>query len=400
MATVVALLAACSPGSSPPASQSSRRHPPDQPTSTPRATPPTAAERPRPGLGGMPPVVDPANIYGETATGHMAPATDGALDRIYVPNGHSGTVTVIDPSSRAVTGTFSVGRMPQHVVPAYDLRRLWVLDNDSNDLVPIDPKTALPGPPVAVDDPYNLYFTPDGRSAIVVAEKHQRLDFRDPQSMQLRSSVTVPCKGLNHMDFTADGRTLVATCEFGSSLVRLDVATHRVTGVLVLDGGMAMPQDIRLSADGVSFGVADMHAGGVRIIAVSSFHETGFTKTGVGTHSIYPSRDGRHFYVANRGWPTLRAGRHGPGSVSVLDAHTWEPVTTWDIPGGGSPDMGNVSADGKDLWLSGRYDDEVYDFDTQTGQLRARIPVGHGPHGLTVWPQPGRYSLGHTGNMR
>jgi hypothetical protein len=42
----------------------------------------------------------------------------------------------------------------------------------------------------------------------------------------------------------------------------------------------------------------------------------------------------------------------------------------------------------------------VYAFDTATGHLLARIPVATGPHGLTVWPQAGRYSLGHTGNMR
>ena len=37
--------------------------------------------------------------------------------------------------------------------------------------------------------------------------------------------------------------------------------------------------------------------------------------------------------------------------------------------------MGNVSADGRQLWLSGRFDDEVYVFDTQTGKVE-RIPVG------------------------
>jgi hypothetical protein len=30
----------------------------------------------------------------------------------------------------------------------------------------------------------------------------------------------------------------------------------------------------------------------------------------------------------------------------------------------------------------------------------ATIPVGRGPHGLAVFPQPGRYSLGHTGIFR
>jgi DNA-binding beta-propeller fold protein YncE len=85
--------------------------------------------------------------------------------------------------------------------------------------------------------------------------------------------------------------------------------------------------------------------------------------------------------------------------VSVIDFATRRVVRTWPIPGGGSPDMGNVSADGKTLWLSGRFDNVAYAIDTATGAVRA-IPVGREPHGLAVWPQPGRYCLGHTGIMR
>ncbi len=75
-------------------------------------------------------------------------------------------------------------------------------------------------------------------------------------------------------------------------------------------------------------------------------------------------------------------------------------MTKWVIPGGGSPDMGGVTADGKELWLSGRYSSVVYVFDTTTGRVTHTIPVASGPHGLLVWPQPGQISLGHTGNMR
>jgi YVTN family beta-propeller protein len=85
--------------------------------------------------------------------------------------------------------------------------------------------------------------------------------------------------------------------------------------------------------------------------------------------------------------------------VSVIDFATNQVVVTWPIPGGGSPDMGNVSVDGRTLWLSGRYDNVVYAINTINGEV-TKIPVGTEPHGLAVWPQPGRYSLGHTGNMR
>ena len=84
----------------------------------------------------------------------------------------------------------------------------------------------------------------------------------------------------------------------------------------------------------------------------------------------------------------------------MISFATRKVVDTWRIPGGGTPDMGGVSANGKVLWLSGRYNAVVYAFDTGTGKLLARIPVGNGPHGLCVYPQPGRYSLGHTGVFR
>ena len=103
--------------------------------------------------------------------------------------------------------------------------------------------------------------------------------------------------------------------------------------------------------------------------------------------------------MANRGSHDIHGKPKGPGSVAVLDFASNKVVAQWLVPGGGSPDMGNVSNDGKWLWLSGRFDDVVYRFDTQSGKVD-KVAVGAEPHGLVVWPIPGRYSLGHTGNMR
>jgi DNA-binding beta-propeller fold protein YncE len=248
-----------------------------------------------------------------------------------------------------------------------------------------------------------MYFTPDGRSMIVVAEAKARLDFRDPQTLELQQSVPVPCPGVNHLDFSADGSYFVATCEFGGELIKVETATRTVVGSLHLGSpATSQPQDVRLTPDGRKFYVADMMQDGVHVIDGRTFTELGFVPTGVGTHGVYPSRDGTRMYVTNRGSHVIDGKPHGPGSVSVVDpsGRLGTVVADWPVPGGGSPDMGNVTADGTQLWLSGRFDHEVYCFDTSTGALLARIPVGLAPHGLTVWPQPGRYSLGHTGNMR
>jgi YVTN family beta-propeller protein len=350
---------------------------------------------------GMPPVVDPSNLYSETRA--LSPAVAGALSRVYVPNRQGNDVWVIDPAAMKVVDKFPVGINPQHVVPSWDLKTLWVTNNaegrTDGTLTPIDPITGKPGKAIAVDDPYNMYFSPDGRSAIVVAEALKRLDLRDPQTMALQGSIAVPqCKGINHADFSIDGRTAIFTCEFQGGLARIDLVNRKVLGYLKLSRG-GMPQDVRSSPDGKVFYVADMKAGGVFVIDGERFAEIDFLKTGIGTHGLYPSRDGSRLYVANRGSMHVFGPPRGKGSVSVIDFASRKVVATWPIPGGGSPDMGNVSVDGKTLWLSGRFDNVVYAIDTTSGEVRS-IPVGKEPHGLTVWPQPGRYSLGHTGNMR
>jgi DNA-binding beta-propeller fold protein YncE len=296
---------------------------------------------------------------------------------------------VIDQRTFRIVEHFAVGALPQHVVPAWDLKTLYVTNDLGNTLTPIDPRTGKPGRTIAVDDPYNMYFTPSGRYAIVVAERLHRLDFRDAHTFKLHHSLPVPCSGVDHMDFSADDSYAIVSCEFSGQLLKVDIASQRVVGVLTLRSGAA-PQDVKLSPDGRVFYVADMNVGGVWLVDGATMQVLRFMPTGRGAHGLYPSRDARYLYVTNR----------AAGSISVVSFKTRRIVTTWHIPGGGSPDMGNISADGKVLWLTGRWNGVVYAIDTRNGRLLARIPVGAGPHGLCVWPQPGRYSLGHTGILR
>jgi YVTN family beta-propeller protein len=334
----------------------------------------------------------------------LLPAVARDPARIYVPNRASGYVSVIDPRTLRVVSRIRTGLSPQHVVPAWNLRTLWVTSNGAGrtdgSVTAIDPRTAKPGRAIPVDDPYNMYFMPDGSSAIIVAEARARLDFRDPRTMRLKGSLPVPlCAGINHGDYARDFRYALFTCEFNGWLAKVDVVHRKVLGYLKLSKG-GMPQDIRVGPGGNTFFVADMHADGVFIVDGLHLKEVGFIPTGVGAHGLYPSRNGTQLYVANRGTHALRGKPHSAyGSVSVIDFAPRRVVRRWTIPGGGSPDMGNVSADGRTLWLSGRFDATVYAIDTRTGKVR-KIRVGAEPHGLAVWPQPGRYSLGHTGIMR
>src|SRR5204863_436061 len=198
------------------------------------------------------------NVYAHDGANAFSRVVRNVPPRVYVPNSASNTVDVIDQRTFKIVAHYRVGLLPQHVTPSYDLKTLWVDNDVGNSLTPVSPITGRPkGRPVHVSDPYNLYFTPDGRYAIVVAEREHGL------------------------------------------------------------------------------------------------------------------------YVTNR----------NEGTISVLDFATRKLVAKWNV--GGSPDMGGVSADGKVLWLSARYDAQVYAISTKDGRVLARISVGYGPHGVCVWPQPG-----------
>ena len=331
----------------------------------------------------------PTNIYAAAGANMLSPTVASVPYRIYVPNSAGSDVDVIDPTTYKVIDHYTTGLDPQHVVPAWDLKMLFAANTLADTLTPIDPTTGKPaGPAIHVADPYNLYFTPDGSLAIVVAEAQKRLDFVDPHTFATVQQVPVECAGVDHVDFSADGSFLIATCEFAGRLVRVDLATRAITGYLDLAG--SSPQDIKLDPTGRTFYVADRNLGGVFTIDAATFTKTGFLKTGNDTHGLYPSRDARDLYVTNR----------GSSSVTVIDFATGQIRTTWEMPGHATPDMGGVSPDGLVLWLSGRYDKAVYAMSTADGHILAKIPVGDKPHGLCVWPQPGRYSLGHTGVMR
>ncbi|WP_329589123.1 beta-propeller fold lactonase family protein [Streptomyces sp. NBC_01005] len=350
-----------------------------------RLTPPAP-----PGLPGMPPVLDAKDVYSADRPGMLSPAVKDFPSRVYVPNTNSDTVTVIDPATYKVIKTIKVGRQPQHVVPSWDLKTLWVNNDIGDSLTAIDPATGKTGPTVPVSDPYNLYFTPDGKYAVVMASMDRQLVFRDAHTMKTAKTVPVDCAGVNHADFTPDGRYFIVSCEFSGELLKVDTAKMKVVAQQKLPLKGAMPQDVKLSPDGGTFYIADMIADGIWVLDGKKFTTPKLLRTGKGAHGLYVSRDSKEMYISNR----------GEGTISVFDFAQRKLAKKWRLPGGGSPDMGGVSADGKVLWLSGRYNAEVYAIDTATGKQLARIPVGSGPHGLAVYPQPGRYSLGHTGVFR
>ena len=359
-----------------------------RPTATPSTPPPVVIKTlPKSPPAPPPPVgPDPTNLYAQAGAGQLAPAVRSARPLVYVPDSDESAVDLIDPATRQLVGRLNVDKGPQHVVPSWDLSKLYVV-SESGRVIPIDPRTGrLLGSGTDLPAPYDLYFSPDGRLAIAVAESTEDLLFLDPETLTPLSRLHVDCPGINHLDFAVDESYLIASCEYASRIVRVDLRLLAVTGYLDLGG---MPQEVRLDPRGRFFYVGDIVAGGLHLIDGAAMKKVGFIKTGQGAYGIVVSRDGRSLYVTNRGEST----------VSVVDVAAGTVKSTWRITGA-SPDLASLSSDGAVLWVSGRFDSEVYAVSTADGKVLARVPVGKGPHGLLVWPQPGRYSLGSNAMMR
>jgi YVTN family beta-propeller protein len=358
-------------------------------TSTPRATSTqTPAPTPEPTPSG-PPV---GGVYAGTVEGVVDPSIADLEPRVYVPNELSNDVAVIDPVSLEVVGRFPAGAAPEHITPDWDLGTLYVSNMNGATLTVIDPTTEQPVETMNVPFPYNLFFTMDGTKAIVVADylgmdmvADNGLYFYDRETWELLKFVQVPYPGVNHLDMSPDGSYLLVSCESAGAVVKIDTATMEIVGVVEVGGS---PLDVRIAPEGDIFFVANQGTHGVDLVNGDTLEHVGFIPTGQGAHAFAFSRDVSRLFVTNR----------MEGSISVVDVATRELVDTWQV--GGSPDMATVSPDGSQLWVSNRFHGTVDVIDPDSGAILKIIETGGNPHGLTYWPQPGTYSLGHNGNMR
>jgi YVTN family beta-propeller protein len=353
----------------------------EQPAGVGPAGPPAAA-------GGADPAEQspaPANVFAATISPTLNPAVADIAPRVYVPNSDAGTVSVIDPATLQVVDRFRVGQIPHHVTPSWDLTKLYVNNTGSNTLTVIDPRTARPTGDVPVEDPYNLYFTPDGTKAIVVAERLKRLDFRDPQTWQLIKSVSIPWAGADHLDFSADGKYLMVSTEFTGKVAKVDTERMELVGAAEVG---SLPVDVKVSPDGSVFFVTNQGRHGVSIVDPNSLTEIGFIPTGRGAHGLNYSRDTKTLYVSNR----------LAGTISLIDVASRTVRATWQV--GSSPDMLQLNPEGTQVWVSGRYHGNVLVLDAATGNVIKAIPTGAGAHGVCFFPAPGHHSVGHNGVYR
>ncbi|RFS86335.1 hypothetical protein D0T12_06985 [Actinomadura spongiicola] len=317
------------------------------------------------GLGGPAPYLPPRPESVPPAV--PVPAGRVATSRLYVAHGR--VIDVLDPGTLQVMERVRAGAAAARIVPSSDSRRLWVVDRAHGVLVAVGVDGGERGRPVRVKGAAGLYFTRDGRDALVLSPR--RLGVRDPVTMRARAAVPLPCAA-GHADFTADGSALVATCPSAGTLVRVDLTGRRVTGTIRLPRG-ARPGDLRSAPGGAVFHVADPAAGGLWVVDARRFVPLGFVPTEPGARSLVVGGDGRRVFVV------------GGDVLAVVDVGGGRVVSRWPLPGRGPATPGGLSPDGSALWLADP-GGLVYAVSTRTGSVLRKVDVGGRPAALCLQP--------------
>ena len=253
------------------------------------------------------------HVYAAAGPGMISPDARGVPPRLYVAHGRA--VEIVDAASLRTVGRLRTGAA--QVAASWDMRRLWATDPAGGALVPFGPGGAR-GRAVRAGAPAGLYFTPEGRSALVLAHRPHRVEVRDRRTMRRGGSVPLPCAA-RYADFTSDGASLVATCTSAGALARVDVAGRRLSGTLRLPEG-ASPGDLRLSPDGSLFYVADSAKGGVWMVDAARLSVLGFVRTGPGARGLSVGRNARRLFVV------------GAGSLTAVEFATRRVSARWPLP--------------------------------------------------------------------
>ena len=199
-----AMLGACSTSEQSPAASASADAPSVSvaPTASESAAP-SASEAPPPSSEATPSEPPVGGIYAGPASGVLDPRVEDLPPRVYVPNEGSNDVAVIDPETFEIVGRFAAGAAPEHISPDWDFSRLYVSNMNGATLTVIDPETQDAIETMQVPFPYNLFFTPDGSKAIVVADylgidmvADNGLYFYDRETWELIKFVQVPWPGV------------------------------------------------------------------------------------------------------------------------------------------------------------------------------------------------------------
>jgi YVTN family beta-propeller protein len=282
-------------------------------------------------------------------------------------NSDDDSLSLIDTATYKEISRTHIGRSPHHLILTPDGKTLIVAMASGNELVFIDRASGTITQRIAASDPYQVAFSPDAKWFVATSLRLDRIDIYDAADYRLVHRLPAPTMP-SHIAFSTDSATVFITLQGANSLIAIDLASGKPIWTVAVG---PQPAGVWVRPSGTIL-VGIMGSDHIAEVAANDGSIIRRIQTARGAHNFLLSPDGKVLYVSNR----------VAGTISILDPDTLAVTGTMPAPGG--PDDMALTADGQELWVTGRWKASVDVIDRVTGTLKTRIAVGRSPHGISL----------------
>jgi YVTN family beta-propeller protein len=287
-----------------------------------------------------------------------------------VLNSGEASVSLIDMDKRAVYKTFPIGKEPHHLMITPDQKSVLVANAAGDDVVFLDPKTGdiqsrLPN----IVDPYHIGYSPNKKWFVAAGNRLDRVDIYAAKNQELKLvKIVKAAKTPSHIAFTNDSKLTFVTLQDSNELIAIDLASQEIVWKMPIG---KMPAGVWMTPGDKHLLIGLTGSDLVQVVDWKQQKIIKEIKTGKGAHNFRPLGDKRHIFLTNR----------VDSTISIIDMEKLEKVA--DIKGLPSgPDCMDITADGKELWVTFRFAKKVGIIDIASRKLVTTIPVGKSPHGI------------------
>jgi len=287
-----------------------------------------------------------------------------------VLNSGEASVSLIDMEKRAVYKTFPIGKEPHHLMITPDQKSVLVANAAGDDVVFLDPKTGdiqsrLPN----IVDPYHIGYSPNKKWFVAAGNRLDRVDIYAAKNQELKLvKIVKAAKTPSHIAFTNDSKLTFVTLQDSNELIAIDLALQEIVWRMSIG---KMPAGVWMTPGDKHLLIGLTGSDLVQVVDWKQQKIIKEIKTGKGAHNFRPLGDKRHIFLTNR----------VDSTISIIDMEKLEKVD--DIKGLPSgPDCMDITADGKELWVTFRFAKKVGIIDIASRKLVTTIPVGKSPHGI------------------
>jgi YVTN family beta-propeller protein len=305
-------------------------------------------------------------------------------NEVYVVNsgaeGGQGSISVIDSSKNAVSGTILLHRKPVSIDLDSAGALAYVANSESNSISIVDLKTRREVAQIGTgEQPVAARITPDGKTLVVANQRGNSVSIIDMAARRVRS-IFADCPGAADVAILPDSSKAFVACSGGHQVLAIALADAKETPATpdrieaVLDVGRG-PMHLALKPDGGEVFVSNSLSDSISEIDTSKDDVGGAYMIGDDPVRGLVSNDNSLLYVANF--------RSQYVTIYSIDDGKRLPLSMTPHVGDGPAAMA-FSSSGLLLFVVDNRSSDVAVLRTDTRSMISMLPTGRAPNAIAV----------------